>query len=74
MIKLSELNPAIPKAIRERAKRTQQAIADKTFHPFTGPIKDQDGNVVVEAGEILSDSALQNMDYFIEGIDGKLPK
>ena len=37
---------------------------------FTGPIRDQDENVVVPQGETLDDAALLSMTYFVEGVVG----
>ena len=45
-----------------------------TFHPFAGPIKDQDGKERVAAGKTLSDGELNKMDYYVEGVASKLPK
>ena len=44
------------------------------MHPFDGPIKDQSGKVVVSEGERLSDEDLLKMDWYVEGVQGKLPK
>ena len=53
-----------------------KALSDKivagTFHPFTGPIKDQSGKLILKAGEVMQDGALLGMDYYVEGVDGKL--
>jgi len=43
------------------------------FDPFTGPIKDQDGNLRIEAGRRASHDELWTMDWFVEGVVGKLP-
>jgi simple sugar transport system substrate-binding protein len=43
-----------------------------TFHPFAGPIVDQDGRTRVPAGEVISDDDLGRMKYFVEGVASKL--
>ncbi|RUM37832.1 MAG: BMP family ABC transporter substrate-binding protein, partial [Desulfobulbus sp.] len=39
-----------------------------------GPVKDQSGKVVVEAGKSLSDKELLGMNYYVEGVQGDIPK
>ncbi|MFM8870392.1 MAG: BMP family ABC transporter substrate-binding protein, partial [Actinomycetota bacterium] len=46
------------------------AIKDGSFAPFTGPIKNQDGDEVLKAGEKAELGALLSMDYFVEGVLG----
>ncbi len=41
---------------------------------FTGPIKDQAGEVKVPAGKTLTDPELQRLNWYVEGVDGSLPK
>ena len=53
---------------------SERAIADGSLHPFQGPVKDQDGKVRVAKGDALSDKDLLGMDWYVEGVVGKLPK
>jgi len=59
----------------------QQALAGKRddiiagrFDPFAGPIKDQSGAIKVAAGKSLSDAELLRLNWFVQGVDGSLPK
>jgi len=74
MIKLAPLNKAVPKELAAQTKAKEQAIAAGTFHPFQGPVKDQTGKVRVPAGQNMADKDLIVMDYYVEGVQGKLPK
>ena len=49
-------------------------IKSGEFHPFTGPITKQDGTTVGEAGKPLPDGELLGMNYYIKGVDDKLPQ
>lgn len=40
------------------------------FNIFTGPIKDQEGNIRLPEGETVSDEDLGNFDWYAEGIIG----
>ena len=44
------------------------------FDPFTGPIKDQEGNLRIPAGSRGSHNELWLMDWFVENVVGKLPR
>jgi hypothetical protein len=37
---------------------------------FTGPIVDQEGNVVVAEGEVLTSDLMSSVDWFVEGVIG----
>ena len=59
------------------AKAAAQASADIKSGKnkiFTGPIKDNSGKIRVPAGKTLNDGELfQTLDYYVEGISGKIP-
>jgi simple sugar transport system substrate-binding protein len=59
------------------AKAAAQAAADIKSGKnkiFTGPIKDNSGKVRVPAGKTLNDGELfQTLDYYVDGISGKIP-
>ena len=54
-----------------------KAAADKVsggYNIFTGPFSDNEGNVILNAGESYNDGNLWNdMTYYLEGENGKIP-
>jgi len=74
MIKLAPLNKKIPADVVALVGKTTKSIADGSFHPFSGPIKKQDGSMAVEAGKTLTDNELLGMTYYVEGVLGSIPK
>jgi simple sugar transport system substrate-binding protein len=44
------------------------------MHAFAGPIKNQKGEVVVKEGETVSDGDLLGMNWYVEGVQGSVPK
>ena len=62
----------LDKKIVAKINTQKTAIAKGNFHPFTGPIKDQNGKVVAKKGQVLSDGDLQGMNYFVAGVAGKV--
>ena len=73
MTQLAPLNPIIPKTVQEKVEKLKKAIANKTFHPFTGPIKAQNGKLLVKEGNVLPDIDLLKMNVYVEGVEGELP-
>ncbi|WP_169543120.1 BMP family ABC transporter substrate-binding protein [Sneathiella aquimaris] len=74
MVELADYNKAIPADVVKLAEETKKAIMDGSLKPFAGPIKKQDGTIAVPAGEELDDGALLGMNWYVEGVQGKLPK
>jgi len=72
MTQLAPFNEAVPKDVVAKVTALSNQIVDGTFHPFTGPLKNQAGEVVLPAGEVMKDTDLLRMDYYVEGVDGKL--
>lgn len=74
MLDMAPYNEALPADVVAMAKQAVEDIKSGKVHPFQGPIKDQSGKEVVAAGESLDDKALLTMDWYVEGVQGKLPK
>jgi simple sugar transport system substrate-binding protein len=74
MIKLSPVSASVPADVKAQAAALEKDIASGKFHPFTGPVKDQSGKERVPAGKVMSDKELGVMDYYVEGVQGQLPK
>ncbi len=74
MVEMAKFNEAIPADVIKLAEETRDGIIDGSINPFAGPIKKQDGTVAVEAGKSLDDGTLLGMDWYVEGVQGKLPK
>jgi len=74
MVKLAKFSDRIPADVRAMAGKARDDIAAGKLHPFTGPINKQDGSVWLKAGEIANDGDLAGMSFFVEGVDGTLPK
>ncbi len=55
--------------------RTETAkIIAGELNPFTGPLNYQNGKPWLAAGEKATDAAILSMDYFVEGVDGIMPR
>jgi simple sugar transport system substrate-binding protein len=74
MVKLAPYNAAVPKDVRDLVTKAEADIAAGKLHPFAGPVKDQSGKERVPAGKFMPDDQLAVMDYYVEGVQGQLPK
>ncbi|MGB0748210.1 MAG: BMP family ABC transporter substrate-binding protein [Magnetospiraceae bacterium] len=64
----------MPDEVAALAKETEEGIKSGAIHPFAGPVKDQSGAIRVPEGEVLSDEELLKMDWYVEGVEGKVPQ
>jgi basic membrane protein A len=74
-VDLEDLNTAVvsPKALAAVDAKRKELQSGK-WDVFMGPIKDQSGAVKVAAGANLTDPELQRINWYVEGVDGSLPK
>ena len=71
---LAPWNKAIPADVVKMADDARDGIIKGTVHPFTGPINKQDGSPWLKAGEKAPDKDLLSMNFYVEGVEGSLPK
>ena len=64
----------MPDDVKARATETEAALKAGTLHPFTCPLLDQQGRTVeCKDGSHLSDQQIRSMNFYVKGIDDKLP-
>ncbi|MBC6438789.1 MAG: BMP family ABC transporter substrate-binding protein [Rhodobacteraceae bacterium] len=73
MVGIGKMTDAIPPEVRASAMALLDSIASGEYHPFTGPINTQDGQVWLTAGETPEDGPLAGMEFYVEGIDAEIP-
>lgn len=73
MIKMAPFNKVVPQDVQNQVKKVEADIAAGKFHPFTGLVKDNEGKERIAAGKTIDDMTLNKMDYYVEGVQGKLP-
>lgn len=74
VVDIAPYGPMVPETTRTLVNQAKQDIISGKLDPFAGPIKDQDGKVRVEQGQVLSDADLLKIDWFVEGVDGYISK
>ncbi len=74
MVKFAPLSTRIPEDVRKLAEDAIAAISAGSLHPFTGPLNRQDGTPWLAPGEIADDATLLGLNFYVEGIEGEVPK
>ena len=74
MVKLAPINPAVPAEVRSAIAKLEAELTAGRFHPFTGPVIDQDGKERVATGKVMGDYELGKLDYYVQGVASRLPK
>ena len=74
LVGLAPYGPSVTQATKDQIAAKEAAIKDGSFQPFTGPIEDQSGKVIVPAGKTASLGDLLGTDYFVKGVIGEIPK
>lgn len=70
IVGLAPFGPMVPEAVKTRIEQEKARIVSGEDRVFAGPIKDQQGNMKIPAGETASDAALLGMTWLVEGVVG----
>jgi basic membrane protein A and related proteins len=73
MVQIAPYGPAVPAEVAAEADQVKNAIIAGELHPFTGPIHNQAGELVLPEGETMADEDILRMNYYVQGIEGSLP-
>ena len=73
-VTIPPINGKVPPDVRKMAEGVMADITAGKFNPFTGPIKKQDGSPWLADGAVAPDGDLLGMNFYIEGVEGALPK
>ncbi|MFC0239256.1 BMP family ABC transporter substrate-binding protein [Rhodopseudomonas telluris] len=64
----------MPEDVKKLAADTEAGIIDGSIKPFACPVVDQDGkDVECKGGDHLDDSQILGMNFYVKGIDDKIP-
>jgi basic membrane protein A and related proteins len=64
----------MPDDVKAMAQKTEAAIVAGTLHPFACPVTAQDGTTVeCKNGKNLEDGQILGMNFYVKGVDDKLP-
>ena len=63
----------MPDDVKAMAEATEKKIAGG-WNPFTGPVAKQDGSAWLKDGEVADDGTLLGMNFYVKGVDDKIPQ
>lgn len=76
MVGIGEISDAVPADVKAEALALVDALADGSYHAFTGPLNKQDGTPWLAEGETAADygdDGLAGMNFYVEGITAEIP-
>ncbi len=74
MVVLTPLNKSVPADVARLFEDKKRDIIDGKLVPFAGPLKDNTGAAMVAAGAALTHDELRALNWYVEGVDGSIPK
>ena len=73
LLTLAPFHEAVPDSVRKLVEQTKQDIVSGKLQVFKGPLKDQEGNLRVAAGEVMTIKDITSTRWLVQGIDGPSP-
>lgn len=74
ILDLAPFGDMVPQDVCDEVNAAKEEILSGDLHPFSGPIRGQDGEVRVAEGETMADDALLSFDWLVEGVVGQIPE
>jgi basic membrane protein A and related proteins len=72
-IDLVSLSDSVPAETKQRIETVKAGLKDGTFVIWKGSITDATGKEVLKAGESADDKFLHGINFYVKGVQGKLP-
>jgi basic membrane protein A len=75
MIRVGDFGPRVPKVVQQEVLAAQKAIGAGALQPFRAgksSVRDNEGREVIAAGHALSDAQILQMNWLVEGVQGKV--
>ena len=73
-VNIDNFGAVVPADVKKLAEERRDGLKSAKLHPFTGPLKDQSGKVFLAAGKVYTDPELKKMNFYVEGVEGSIPK
>jgi basic membrane protein A len=73
-LRMTAFGPGLTDAAKARLGKLLEEFRSGGRSAWSGPIRDRDGTLVVPAGSVLDPARVSQMDFFVEGVSGSLPR
>ena len=77
MIRVGDFGTRVPAAVQQEVLKAQKAIGAGTLLPFRAgktPVRDNEGQERIAAGQALGDAQIRQVKWLVEGVVGKLAR
>ena len=74
MVQMAAYADILPQDVRDAAAAVEAQLISGELHSFQGPILAQDGSQIIGEGEVIDDGTLLGMNFYVQGVQGDLPK
>ncbi|CAB3391376.1 BMP family ABC transporter substrate-binding protein [Kyrpidia spormannii] len=74
MVGLAPFGKNVPQDVQNLVGKDKAEITAGKLDPFQGPIYDASGKLQVPAGSKLTDQQILSMNWFVQGVEGTIPK
>ena len=68
VVDIAEISDDINPQTKTMLKSIKKSIIEELYHPFTGPIKDNQGMLRIEKETQISDENLYNIDWYVDNV------
>src|SRR5574343_1158474 len=72
-IDLVSVSDKVPADVKEKVAKIKAGLADGSYAIWKGPIVGQDGKELLKKDEVADDKFLHGINFYIKGVDGKVP-
>ena len=70
IVDLAPIAADVNSGVTDLVMAAKEAIIADDLHPFTGPIHDQAGNLILADGVVMDDGTMLGMSFFVDGVIG----
>nr|WP_315495336.1 BMP family ABC transporter substrate-binding protein [uncultured Rhodoferax sp.] len=63
----------VPAETKAKVEEVKKGLADGTFAIWKGPLKDNTGKDILKDGETADDKFLSGVNFYVKGVEGKVP-
>lgn len=74
IVGLAPFGTMVPEDVKQLVEAEKQKLVKGEWDVFAGPVKDQQGKERVAAGQKMSDKEMLEFNWFVEGVEGSIPK
>ena len=64
-LSLEGITDKVPADVVKKMEEVKAKLVKGEFHPFTGPIKDNEGKETLKPGDVMNDKDLSTMNYYV---------